>query len=77
MSNFKNRAVPTNPFIAQHLLTTKLETKFKLRYRPFIISYVNDIFCLICIFMNINEKVKNCGKMMKTFSDAFTCSYTI
>ena len=25
--------------------------------------------------MNINEKVKNCGKMMKTFSDAF--SYTI
>ena len=27
--------------------------------------------------MNINEKVKNYGKMMKTFSDAFTCYYTI
>ena len=27
--------------------------------------------------MNIHEKVKNYGKMMKTFSDAFTCSYTI
>ena len=27
--------------------------------------------------MNINENVKNCGKMMKAFSGAFTCSYTI
>ena len=23
--------------------------------------------------MNINEKVKNCGKMMKRFSDTFAC----
>ena len=27
--------------------------------------------------MNINVKVKNYGEMAKTFSDAFTCSYTL
>ena len=62
----KNGDIPTKSNISQLLLIIALQivTKLKRRHMHFIL-WSETLNYLICIFMNINEYLKNEGKIIK------------